>query len=1240
MLQWKYSTKLLDPENHSIVNTLNWGIEEELVVGSDYLTLWNIKKEFGQVRRSILWSMVQPSPVFIAKISQDSSLIASCGKYDKLLKVWNRVAFGETSIFDLTYLLHPASITNLRWKRHDYKNLPKSDSYTNTLYSLSRDSVLRIWSSYEYEKTHIIQHWGSLDLYEETCKREGRRFVNIVDDYLVTHALKTAVSKLYNEQLVGIQKRQPDLAIAADEHGNLSVFAIENLSQNPPKLINITKLKSMKFSQKAFVSNPKYINFGETIMDKSGNLSVIIHDLNGVIRHTIIDLGFLVDDSAIEDVGMLAHKLTGHKKSIREIIRTIDGEAMLTRSRFNENAIWVPQELKDGVTLAKKSIVDTPSPISRAVILEKGNMLLTLCNNELVLWDTSVKLAKILATVNVGVNDEALCFSSVPLKKHDHFKHFVVAIYKSQTKAWMIKESKIIEVRCQQFPIDRNRVHTIAPIDPVGTSYVNDRPILSTITKDGVLQNFCTKIENDEIEWSETSYLESGISNASYIRGSSIAKFAIVDESLKKLTIWDVNRNVLEYEEIFESPVQDIDWTSTSNKQSILAIGFEDFSLLYTQLRYDYTNKTPPFQAIRKIDIKNYTTHKIGDSIWLKDGTLVIGTGNQIFVADKGLDLKNDKFTKKSIGSRNIVSNDILNFCSVLNGPLPLYHPQLLIQALFNQKIDIVKEILLRLFLRIRDFEINDNPIDDLGSTLGFDVTKFFDNDYKEETTFEEPYNEFNQNVAEQLKEKLTNHSLPYLTRHQQITLVGAIEAVEIMNKNKLCLDHNGLRFSLGVKLYQLHRGTQERLTMRDINWAVHSENKELLLQLIENSVKDRRITWNVSKEYGLAYWLKYEDLLKTVEVIARNEFTNGERRDPINCSIYYLALRKKQILVSLWRTSAGHPEQQKMMNFLKNDFKEKRWRSAALKNAFVLLSKHRYLLAACFFLLADSLKDAANVLVKQVKDIDLAIAVCRVYEGDNGPALHDVLKRHLLTQAVSTGDRWTTSFIFWKLKEQSRSIQALVRSPIDIIDDEEKKKIVITEKSKLFIEDDPLLVILYLNLREKNLHYLHGSLKISSSAESEFILRVASIYTRMGCDYLSVALLKNWRYLKPEEFKKKQSYTSLESLSNNAQSSSSSGDPGSLLAKYGLSPSARRRSSFISSYQEEQKSSTATSTNGTNNGGSGLSILEKYGLASNPKSIEEEDGSNGSNTPSNTATPPPQAAFQEPDMSAFDFGF
>lgn len=76
---------------------------------------------------------------------------------------------------------------------------------------------------------------------------------------------------------------------------------------------------------------------------------------------------------------------------------------------------------------------------------------------------------------------------------------------------------------------------------------------------------------------------------------------------------------------------------------------------------------------------------------------------------------------------------------------------------------------------------------------------------------------------------------------------------------------------------------------------------------------------------------------------IARNTYLSKEVKDPIDCTLYYLALRKKTILQTLWRSATHHKEQGAMLRFLANDFSQPRWQTAAAKNAFALLGKQRY---------------------------------------------------------------------------------------------------------------------------------------------------------------------------------------------------------------------------------------------------------------------------------------------------------
>lgn len=183
-------------------------------------------------------------------------------------------------------------------------------------------------------------------------------------------------------------------------------------------------------------------------------------------------------------------------------------------------------------------------------------------------------------------------------------------------------------------------------------------------------------------------------------------------------------------------------------------------------------------------------------------------------------------------------------------------------------------------------------------------------------------------------------------------------------------------------------------------------------------------------------------------EVLARNEYTKSELKDPVNCSLFYLALRKKTVLQGLWRVASWNKEQVATQKLLANNFDDPKWRTTALKNAYALLSKRRfrelssrlkeqgvYILtakqdyAAAFFLLADRLEDAVEVCLRQIKDLQLAIAICRVYEGDSGPVLRKLIQDEVLPLAAQEGNHWLASWGFWMLGRKDMAVRALIVS-------------------------------------------------------------------------------------------------------------------------------------------------------------------------------------------------------------------
>jgi hypothetical protein len=78
-------------------------------------------------------------------------------------------------------------------------------------------------------------------------------------------------------------------------------------------------------------------------------------------------------------------------------------------------------------------------------------------------------------------------------------------------------------------------------------------------------------------------------------------------------------------------------------------------------------------------------------------------------------------------------------------------------------------------------------------------------------------------------------------------------------------------------------------------------------------------------------------------EVIAKNEYTKSDTKNPVDCSLYYLALRKKAVLQGLWRMASGNREQAATQKLLANNFNDPKYSVKALKNAYALLGKRRF---------------------------------------------------------------------------------------------------------------------------------------------------------------------------------------------------------------------------------------------------------------------------------------------------------
>lgn len=182
------------------------------------------------------------------------------------------------------------------------------------------------------------------------------------------------------------------------------------------------------------------------------------------------------------------------------------------------------------------------------------------------------------------------------------------------------------------------------------------------------------------------------------------------------------------------------------------------------------------------------------------------------------------------------------------------------------------------------------------------------------------------------------------------------------------------------------------------------------------------------------------------------------------------------------------------MQDFFKNDFTQDRWLKAAQKNAFTLLGKQRFEHAAAFFLLAGKIRDAIEVIITNLNDIQLALLIGRLYETEEQNLVTNLLNKEILSKPHD--DPFYRSMAYWLLKDYERSLQTLLHNEN------------FDQQQSIFIFYDYLkqhpLVVRAKQLSKENSNETTDNFSI----ERRVHFQTAYYYLRIGCPLLALEIL------------------------------------------------------------------------------------------------------------------------------------
>ncbi|OAX44398.1 hypothetical protein K503DRAFT_383768 [Rhizopogon vinicolor AM-OR11-026] len=1060
----------------------------------------------------------------LVKFAPTLAFIATTSHHDTLVRLYS-----TTSGRLVQSIPHPRPVTDLIWR---FSQASRSDDAA--LYTITSDSTLRIFFPV-VDVPHRLQLHASLDLFSSLPflivakfgPHPSRSTVVWLDKEVVRRMIKAILVSTAEDvsppvkRLREIDEEGWDLFVRALEDGSLLVSAVANIDRRPPTLIRQFTLSHT--SPNVLSRLPSHLYF----LPHPDVTRLTMVTSTPLTTFEVSPLAFFDGKSSgLRLIAQGLDRVPQEESKVRRLVRTPAGRGVAV-VRADGGEVW--RVVEGGSQLARER---RWSHADHVVVLDGGKLVATYSS------ETSI----------LTLHSEPISTLTVPS---------IIALFSAPSKTahecivGLSSDSSIIHIHVDNIPNPTLRLHShntlplsqppklILPVDPMSWSRedsLEEHDTLLSISDDGEF-SFWIPEEGTSSGWRCTGKVKTGRKNFALARCSSAKKSALVVRlpDGEELTIWDSKESEfasgLEHRRVFSTsePINDLDWTSTPDNQSILAVGFTHHVELLCQQRKTYFDDDPAWAICWKVDIRNYISYPISDSIWLANGSFLIGAGHQLFLFGQTAHQKDQE--------------PLFQYVARHNGPLEDYHPQMLLQCLLWGKVELVKQIIIALSWVVkavyedpmREFHWNAFPVEDyLHSQYTISdkkPSKPYNFLFSAPQEPDEPL--FSRDMVETLIEQLEARPVPHLTPNEHAHLLVLIQTTLEIEEQRRALDANGLRYVISMRsFYILNRritsdpssprsngaiprstGWRERLRYRDMIWAFHSESQQLLLST-STAACNGRMLWSDARALGIFIWLNsVESLRAHMEVIARNEYMAGDNRDPTACSLFYFALGKVKLVHGLWKQAAWHKEQAIMLKFLSNDFTQPKWKTAAMKNAYALLSKQRFEYAAAFFLLGGSLKDAVHVCLKQLSDFQLAIAITRVVEGgSDGPVLRDILLNTVIPTAFREGNRWLGSWALWMLNRRDFAVRILL-TPLRAIAD--ALDIQVTEIGEPHY-DDPSLALLFSQIRSKTLQTAKGTSEISGRSEFNFVLQIARVFCRMGCHTLALDLMRSWSFERP----------------------------------------------------------------------------------------------------------------------------
>ncbi|KAK3056932.1 regulator of (H+)-ATPase in vacuolar membrane [Extremus antarcticus] len=1081
--------------------------------------------------RRMLWSKDVSSAVQHAAFSPSAELIATCGVYDRLVKIWRRLSF-EHGLFDYTYIPHPGTVTHLEWRPLDTQSGSPSESgmtgrYEDDpeiLYTIATDGLLRIWRTGGLHDLDMLLLYTTVDLNSampnspslianedaSPQNKAARYAITIPSEQFcdaVTAAIGLPTEKISHslEHLKETASKEPDVAITLDGHGRMSAWGVQSIGHKrrpetptgwSKRAFHIAHAEGLPMRMEDG-TNARFEAWFEDAM-----LNVLVHHFGGAVQWWSGDVESFFSPSAAG--GDRVRELAwwgGHSSGpISTLLGASEGRDILSCDNCGNvlsltAATTGPHE-RSRYTLEGR-ILDLAV---FADVNDRGGHFAALlhspsdpCELEVVLRHRGGKVLGRLPYVLEPENDGATWSLSASGNSE---KTVIVALSSNgRGSGCTLNTTQPAVLHLMQFslpaPESGNGIlHTAAVLD---ADHV-DKVGLVCVDKTGALLLYHMDIDDrGTLDPALIATFESVVPNPSILAASN--EFAAVASSTgDELAIVNLRDGYVEHRHATGGQIRHI---VPAPKHHLVAIGYDTEVQILAQGRYEHHGDMPAWILLKRISIAGMGL-TITALTWLGDGSVALAAGTCIFISSGHVPMQElHKDVQEAIDAKleSWKSHELTSLSHRLKKPLPVWHP------IRHGHWELASSLLHNLVHKLKFWSEGD----DLHPLLDVPAEHVYGSERAPIA------GTLDQDLADELMQQLEEKDLPEVSQTEQERLKRVVQAMAYCSTHVSALDNGALRYLFNWKLGILHMkaalalptgqpngvllpNTPEVPIMhwREIAFAHHSSTQQPLLDILIAHYDDR-ITWPIARRLGLFAWLSDRYALEQIfDSLAQSAYRSSSPPDPINASLFFLAMHKKPALLALWRIATWHREQRATMAFLRRDFGIAGNKTAAKKNAYALMGKKRFDYAAAFFLLAEDAASATSVLASQCEDTMLAIAVARLYAGDGSALLRKLVEDRVMPQASKDGDRWAMSWCHSILLQQDEAAEALVMPLEGVV--------------RRWEQDDPGTMALYAAVRKGE----------GSEWEYEAVLRAARVLRRMGLWLLALEMVARWEFKTP----------------------------------------------------------------------------------------------------------------------------